>query len=102
MPQIIALKCNKIDNVAVIFSENAQKGNVVSVRDGCGNSEELVLSDDIPYGHKVAIKQIDFERPIYKYGESIGVATKIITIGSHVHIHNLDSQRSRGDLLGKE
>ena len=36
--------------------------------------------------------------PIIKYGEEIGVATADIDTGAYVHVHNLDSQRARGDL----
>ena len=33
-----------------------------------------------------------------KYGEEIGVASRAIAAGNHVHVHNLDSMRGRGDL----
>ena len=33
-----------------------------------------------------------------KYGEEIGVASREISAGNHVHVHNLDSMRGRGDL----
>ncbi|MDP1993088.1 MAG: SAF domain-containing protein [Syntrophales bacterium] len=34
---------------------------------------------------------------IVKYGEPIGIATQDIRIGQHVHVHNLESARGRGD-----
>jgi altronate dehydratase small subunit len=34
---------------------------------------------------------------IIKYGEVIGVATREIAPGQHVHVHNLESRRGRGD-----
>ena len=34
-----------------------------------------------------------------KYGERIGRATQFIPAGSHTHIHNVTSQRGRGDLV---
>jgi len=32
-----------------------------------------------------------------KYGEPIGIATRDIRSGQHVHVHNLESARGRGD-----
>ncbi|VFS54652.1 Uncharacterised protein [Leminorella grimontii] len=34
---------------------------------------------------------------VYKYGESIGRATQAIELGEHVHVHNVESERGRGD-----
>ena len=34
---------------------------------------------------------------IVKDGEVIGRATKNISVGQHVHVHNLESCRGRGD-----
>ncbi len=36
---------------------------------------------------------------VIKYGEIIGRATCDIDVGDHVHVHNVESQRGRGDLL---
>jgi altronate dehydratase small subunit len=35
---------------------------------------------------------------VRKYGEDIGLATVKINPGDHVHTHNIESQRGRGDL----
>lgn len=93
----LALKVNDRDNVATIFSVVAAN-TAVEVRDKKGNSEIITASDDIPYGHKIAITDIAVGEEIFKYGEEIGVATKEIKKGDYVHIHNLDSMRGRGDL----
>lgn len=93
----LALRVNDRDNVATIFSVVAANTEV-EVRDKKGNSEIITASDDIPYGHKIAIADIAVGEEIFKYGEEIGVATKEIKKGDYVHIHNLDSMRGRGDL----
>ena len=98
MSDILALKVNDKDNVATIFSNDVKAGMTVSIRDKKGNSVSETLLADIPYGHKVAVKPIAKGEPIVKYGEEIGVATKDIKTGDYVHVHNLDSQRARGDL----
>ncbi|KYH41673.1 MAG: flagellar protein FlgA [Candidatus Bathyarchaeota archaeon B26-2] len=54
---------------------------------------KIELREDIPYGHKVAIRDIERGSKIIKYGEVIGVATEDIAVGSHVHIHNIKSLR---------
>lgn len=58
---------------------------------------EIVLNEDIPYGHKFAIKRMARHEEVYKYGESIGRATQDINIGDYVHVHNVESERGRGD-----
>ena len=39
---------------------------------------------------------------ILKYTEVIGQATKEICVGTHAHIHNIESLRGRGDLEIRE
>jgi altronate hydrolase len=49
--------------------------------------------DDIPAGHKVAVRPIAAGASIRKYGEVIGVASCDIPAGAHVHLHNLEVGR---------
>jgi altronate dehydratase small subunit len=39
---------------------------------------------------------------IMKYGEVIGAAVRSIRAGEHVHVHNLEGKRGRGDRIGGE
>lgn len=96
--KILALKVNELDNVATLFSNDGDLGNSVEIRDQKGACTFLNLKNPIPYGHKIALIKIETGVPIMKYGEEIGVAVKDIEPGEHVHIHNMDSQRGRGDL----
>ncbi|GAB6084764.1 UxaA family hydrolase [Alkaliphilus crotonatoxidans] len=74
-----------------------KKGTKVSMF--IGEKElDIVVNDDIPFGHKFAIKEAAIGEHVLKYGESIGKATKEIKIGDHVHVHNVESARGRGDL----
>ncbi|HOR85058.1 MAG TPA: UxaA family hydrolase [Bacillota bacterium] len=98
MEDTVGLKINKNDNVAVVFAENAKKGVRLNVTDHKGNVSILVLLSDIPYGHKAAVASIKKGSPIIKYGETMGIATTDIEAGEHVHVHNADSQRGRGDI----
>ncbi len=53
----------------------------------------LTAEQDVPLGHKIALKDIAKGETVVKYDESIGVATKAIKKGQHVHSHNLKSAR---------
>jgi altronate dehydratase small subunit len=58
----------------------------------------LTVGQDIPLGHKLAVKDIGRGEEILKYGAVIGRATQEIRPGQHVHVHNVESLRGRGDL----
>ena len=55
------------------------------------------LMQTIPAGHKFALEAILKGAPIFKYGEIIGQATEDILAGQHVHVHNVEGLRGRGD-----
>ncbi len=83
------------DSIAVCTS-SLKKGEVARMFIGI-SEKDITVINDIPFGHKIAIKQINKGHKIIKYGESIGVATQAIQIGEWVHIHNVESERGRGD-----
>ncbi len=82
------------DNVGVAI-ENIKKGEKVKGYYLEGNKDiiEIEALDDISLGHKIALKDINKEEEIIKYGEVIGKAIKDIKKGEHVHIHNIKSRR---------
>lgn len=45
--------------------------------------------ENIDAGHKVALAAIAERQPVIKYGQVIGLASRDIGIGEHVHTHNL-------------
>ena len=57
----------------------------------------IKLKQEIQFGHKFALEDILKGDRIIKYGEAIGVATCNILKGFHVHVHNLEGTRGRGD-----
>ena len=89
---------NPKDNVATLVSENGAKGRRVEAEVN-GASQTFELQDAIPFGHKFAISPIAKGTQVIKYGYSIGTATENIQPGQHVHIHNIESNRGRGDLV---
>ncbi|HRF68863.1 MAG TPA: altronate dehydratase family protein [Muribaculum sp.] len=74
------LKIHDSDNVAVALSDDIGKGDTF---DG------ITLSEDIPQGHKFALKPIGKGEEVIKYGYPIGHATVSIAVGQWVHSHNL-------------
>ncbi len=83
------------DNVATALRQLG-KGDPVQVEIE-GEPMEVVLTQDIPFGHKFALKNIAQGQAIMKYGEAIGLAIQPIKQGEHVHVHNVESQKGRGD-----
>lgn len=85
------LKMNEKDNVATCLQE-IKAGQALSLE-----SNIIVANSPIPQYHKIALCSMAIGTPIYKYGQVIGLATAEIIVGDHVHIHNIESTRGRGD-----
>lgn len=71
------------DDVAVAV-EPLGPGLVVAA----GEAQVRVVND-VPAGHKVAVRDVTEGQVVLKYGSPIGVATAPIRAGEHVHSHNL-------------
>lgn len=75
---------NEKDNVAVALTDIGN-GEVVILPD----EREITALDDIPFSHKVALKDLARDQDIIKYGEIIGQAREDIKKGDWIHTHNL-------------
>ena len=49
--------------------------------------------EKIIFGHKIALKDLEADEKIIKYGQVIGVASRKIKVGEWVHTHNVNSAR---------
>ena len=88
---------NPADNVAVALADIAAGTRVRVV---CGDRAfEVELADAVEFGHKFAVRLIAAGESVIKYGEVIGRATADIRPGQHVHVHNIEGIRGRGDRL---
>jgi altronate dehydratase small subunit len=96
MTSLKAIVVDPRDSVATVLADFAA-GEVLTVRVGAEDCR-VTLRAPIPFGHKVALDAIEPGGPVRKYGEVIGRATQAIAPGDHVHLHNLESMRGRGDL----
>ena len=91
-----ALVLDVKDNVATAIADlNSRETAWVLVG---SERMEIEIVDPIQFGHKFAIKPIGKGGEVIKYGEIMGRSTAPIEIGEHVHIHNVESLRGRGDL----
>lgn len=88
-----------IDNVATAIREvSADETVEVQVGD---ETRTIDVSEDVNFGHKLAVTDIPLGETIYKYGKSIGNATEDISAGEWVHVHNVESNYGRGDIAGE-
>lgn len=79
------------DNIAVclvdLFAGEVIEQDEISIK----------VVGNIPRGHKIASQPITKDEGIIKYGERMGHATVDISVGEHVHTHNV-----LGDRLSSE
>jgi altronate hydrolase len=82
-----AIHLHELDAIAVVL-------------DPATTGEQLVIGElvvdvrqDIPMGHKIALRTIEQGEDVRRYGEVIGHATQHVEPGEHVHTHNLVGNR---------
>ncbi len=78
-----AVKIHPADDVAVAV-QALTAGDELMVE-----GERVVLADDVPTGHKLALRPLTRGQTVVKYGFPIGAATAPIACGGWVHSHNL-------------
>ena len=77
------IRITAVDNVAVALHPIA-KGECIEL-----DGQSVTAREEIPQGHKIAVKSIKNKEHIIKYGFPIGHATKDVEPGSWVHTHNM-------------
>lgn len=92
MPRALVL--NESDNVATLI-DSGKAGDACALQGEAKGTVKLLA--DVPFGHKICIKETSAGQDILKYGTVIGKASSPIQPGAHVHIHNVESARGRGD-----
>ena len=86
------IKINDNDNVVVAL-RTIQAGDQVQVSAG----EKVAALEEIPQGHKMAIRDIPAGGEVIKYGYRIGNVKEDVRAGAWIHTHNLKT--ALGDLL---
>lgn len=95
MPRALVL--HPQDNVATLI--DAGEAGVACTLQGEA-SGTVTLRAAVPFGHKVCVRETPAGADIVKYGQVIGQASKPLAVGEHVHVHNVESARGRGDRAG--
>ena len=85
-PENIVIRLHASDNIA-IARVTISAGSTVRVGD-----LEITAAEDIPAGHKIALKNIRAGEQVIRYGQRIGPASRAIETGQRVHTHNLGFQ----------
>jgi len=65
--------------------EPISKGEIANA-----GSLKIEVAEDIPRGHKIAIRNLSAGEPLIKYGKTVGQISKDIQAGAHVHCHNVN------------
>ena len=82
------------DNVGVVVVEGLKAGTeMLCVVTHDNSSFKLTAKDDVPIGHKIALKDIAEGDTAIKYGEDIGKFVGAVKKGHHVHTQNLKTKR---------
>jgi altronate dehydratase small subunit len=85
---------NRSDNVGTLIDPGKAGESCALQGEASG---ELRLAQDVPFGHKVCIRETPAGADVLKYGQVIGRTSRAIKAGEHVHVHNVESARGRGD-----
>jgi (2R)-sulfolactate sulfo-lyase subunit alpha len=82
------------DTVAVVVVEDVKAGMELK---GWIMDEDKTTSvqalQDIPIGHKVALRDMKPGDTVWKYGVDMGKVVAPIKAGEHAHVHNIKTKR---------
>ncbi len=82
------------DSVAVVVVEGVRAGMDLSgwIMDE-DRTTRVTAKQDIPIGHKVALRDMAAGDTGIKYGVDMGKVVKPIRAGEHAHVHNIKTKR---------
>ncbi|WP_035067482.1 UxaA family hydrolase [Nitratidesulfovibrio termitidis] len=82
------------DSVGVVAVEGVKAGQELT---GWVMAEDRTITfkvlNDIPIGHKLALKNLSVGDTVMKYGTDIGKVIAPIKQGEHLHVHNVKTKR---------
>ena len=83
------LVLKETDTVGVLL-EKGEKGDYVTI-----SGVDMELLEDIDFAHKILLKDLNKNDPIYKYGVQIGYAKENLKKGTWIHGHNMGCDRGK-------
>src|SRR5258706_15606663 len=78
----LTIRLNPADDV-VIARVEIPSGTTL-VKEG-----NVRVAASVPAGHKIAVRDVAQGKPVRRYDQIIGFASRDIAAGEHVHVHNL-------------
>ena len=82
------------DSVGVVVVEGVKSGQQLTGWIMDQDKEIKVRAQSaIPIGHKLAIRKLNEDDTVIKYGVDIGRAVSAIKVGEHAHVHNIKTKR---------
>ena len=82
------------DSVGVVVVEGVEAGRKLSGWIMEQDTElDIQAVQDIPIGHKLAIRALKVGDTVIKYGVDIGRVVADIEPGEHAHVHNIKTKR---------
>ena len=93
MPQIQFLIHDSADTVGVATIDLKAGETAKGLYMDTQKAIEIVARDDIPLGHKIALKDHKVGEGVVKYEHDIGKVVAEIKRAQHVHVHNLRTRR---------
>ena len=82
------------DTVAVVVVEGVKAG--MALNGWIMDEDRMITVDamqDIPIGHKVALRDMAPGDTVLKYGIDMGKVVAKIKAGEHAHVHNIKTKR---------
>ena len=82
------------DSVAVVVVEGVKAGMPLTgwIMDE-DKTIEVEAKQDIPIGHKVALRDLAVGDTVLKYGIDMGKVVAPVKAGEHAHVHNIKTKR---------
>ena len=85
---------DEADSVGVVVVEGVKAGDTLA---GWIMDKDRMISmkvlEDIPIGHKLAIKPLAENDTVIKYGADVGRVIAPIPAGAYLHVHNVKTKR---------
>jgi (2R)-sulfolactate sulfo-lyase subunit alpha len=82
------------DSVGVIVVEGVKAGQELTGWIMDQDKEIKVQArNDIPIGHKLAVRELKANDTVIKYSVDIGRTVAAIKVGEHAHVHNIKTKR---------
>ena len=81
------------DDVGVAVIDLKKGASVGAVTLEGKRAGSVKLLNNVPLGHKVAMRDLAKDKPVIKYGRAVGKAVQAVARGAHVHTHNVKTLR---------